>query len=87
MFSPGAPVPSLPSSTPASRLKPPSMVVVWIQRLSGSPLQALFGGVAEMLYVAGDRSLICMNPSSWVVQSPGDPVTEPDAAEHSGRLW
>src|SRR5262245_8323359 len=61
--SPGAPVPSLPSSTGACRLRPPSIVVVWYQWLSGLSLQGPSGGCTSMKYVAGPRSSICTNPS------------------------
>src|SRR5215470_16008601 len=46
--SPGAPVPSLPSSTPACSSSPPSIVVVWYHALFGSPLHGPSGGVTLM---------------------------------------
>ena len=42
--SPGAPVPSLPSSTGASSCSPPSIVVVWYHALFGSLLHGPSGG-------------------------------------------
>ena len=51
--SPGAPVPSAPSSVGASNWRPPSIVVVWYQRLFGSLLHGRSGGWTSMKYVAG----------------------------------
>jgi hypothetical protein len=46
--SPGAPVPSAPSSVGAISFSPPSIVVVWYQRLLGSLLQGRSGGCTSM---------------------------------------
>src|SRR5215470_7377282 len=58
-----SPVPSAPSSVGAIRLSPPSIVVVWYHRLSGSLLHAWSGGCTSMEYVAGPRLLISTKPS------------------------
>src|SRR5215475_4129992 len=68
--SPGAPVPSLPSSTPACSCRPPSMVVVWYHWLLGSLLHGPAGGCTSMKYVAGPRSLMVTSPSAPVRHSP-----------------
>src|SRR5690242_10474121 len=68
--SPGAPVPSLPSSTDASSWSPPSIVVVWYHWLVGSALQGPSGGCTSMKYVAGPRLSSCTNPSSAVRHAP-----------------
>src|SRR5439155_18474067 len=75
--SPGAPVPSLPSSTPACTSKPPSNVLVCTHVPEPSGPQPVSGGVTSMKYVAGPRLSICTKPSDSVTQSP----------PHSGSLW
>src|SRR6476620_2678916 len=60
--SPGAPVPSAPSSVGAISCRPPSIVVVWYQALSGSLLHGPDGGCTSMKYVAGSRLFISTNP-------------------------
>src|SRR6476620_9855990 len=62
--SPGAPVPSAPSSVGAISCSPPSIVVVWYHRLPGTAgLQSVCGGCTSMKYVAGPRLLISTKPS------------------------